>query len=93
MLLYLALSIFPNLWQRFKIGIFEYWLRIHFQIFSNLLNSWKIGIFEVSLLLYFVSLWDRLSSRVYVIDREVGVDIQYVTILWQLKGWKHCFQA
>ena len=34
---------------------------------------------------------DFLSGRIYVLGR--GASSHYVTILWQLKCWKHCLQA
>ena len=34
---------------------------------------------------------DFLSGRVYVLDRRA--ESHYVTILWQIKCWKHCLPA
>ena len=58
---------------------------MHFQIFPNSLNLWEIKIFEVALLSYFVTLWG-LSFR-QGMGREDGVDIHYVTMLWQFKDY------
>ena len=51
----------------------------------------KLGFLGSSLALIFSQ--DRLSGWVYVLGREIGFDIHYVTILRQFKCWKHCFQG
>ena len=60
-------QVFPNSWNRWKIGIFEE-PRLHFQIFPNSLKSLKIEIF-VPLTLYFAK-WGGLSFSMTCSVRE-----------------------
>ena len=58
---------------------------------KRVLSVFRLGFFKFPCFHILTDCEDYLLDGVYVMDK--GVNINYETILWQFKCWKHCFQT